>query len=114
MIKNILCLSTALFVLLSFKAVVKKLEEPKYIKVNTNGSLKYLPDAKGNTIPDFSHVGYHQGDKAIPAIAVAKTISANESGDSQQLLQNAIDEVAQMPLNKDGFRGAILLKKGTY
>lgn len=114
MIKNILCLSTALFVLLSFKTVVKKLEEPKYIKVNADGSLKYLPDAKGNTIPDFSHVGYHQGDKAIPAIAVVKTISANEGGDSQQLLQNAIDEVAQMPLNKDGFRGAILLKKGTY
>lgn len=114
MIKKILLLSTTLFVLVSFKAVIKKLEESKYIKVNANGTLKYIPDAKGNIIPDFSHVGYHQGDKAIPDVAVVKTVNAPENGDSQQLLQNAIDEVARLPLNKDGFRGALLLKKGIY
>ncbi|MFD0941112.1 hypothetical protein [Pedobacter boryungensis] len=112
--KKILLLSAAAILLISFKPVVKKLWESKYIKVNADGSLKYIPDAKGNVIPDFSRVGYHQGDKNIVNVAVVKTINANENGDSEQLLQSAIDEVAQLPINKDGFRGAILLKKGVY
>ncbi|NQX31021.1 hypothetical protein HQN85_04765 [Pedobacter boryungensis] len=114
MMKKILLLSAAAILLISFKPVVKKLWESKYIKVNADGSLKYIPDAKGNVIPDFSRVGYHQGDKNIVNVAVVKTINANENGDSEQLLQSAIDEVAQLPINKDGFRGAILLKKGVY
>lgn len=113
--KRILLFSAAAVLLLvSFKPVFKKLWESKYIKVNADGSLKYIPDAKGNIIPDFSHVGYHQGDKEIMDVAVVKTIEAIENEDSQQLLQNAINEVAQLPLDKNGFRGAILLKKGVY
>jgi len=112
--KRILLFSLAVFLLASFKPVFKKLWESKYIKVKPDGSLKYIPDAKGNVIPDFSHIGYHQGDKEIMDVTVVKTVEAIENGESQQLLQNAINEVAQLPLNKNGFRGAILLKKGTY
>jgi hypothetical protein len=111
--KKILLFSAVVLLLVSFKPGLK-LWDSKYIKVTADGSLKYIPDAKGNIIPDFSRVGYHQGDKEIMDIAVVKTVNANENGDSQQLLQNAIDEVAQLPLNKAGFRGAILLKKGVY
>ena len=32
--------------------------ESKFIKQNKDGSLKYMPDEKGNIIPDFSRVGY--------------------------------------------------------
>ena len=39
--------------------------ESKFIKINKDGSLKYIPDEKGNIIPDFSHVGYYGGDKEI-------------------------------------------------
>ncbi|MBB2145125.1 hypothetical protein GM921_06505 [Pedobacter sp. LMG 31464] len=112
--KKILLLSTAVILLVSFKPVLKKLWESKYIKVNADGSLNYIPDAKGNIIPDFSRVGYYQGDKEITTVAVVKTVNANENGDSEELLQSAIDEVAKLPLSKTGFRGAILLKKGTY
>jgi hypothetical protein len=86
--------------------------ESGFVKINKDGSLKYIPDAQGNIIPDFSRVGYYQGDKSLPSIPVVKTISP--SVDAQQTIQAAIDEVSAMPLNKDGFRGAILLKKGTY
>ena len=48
--------------------------ESKFIKVNKDGSLKYIPDEKGNIIPDFSRVGYYGGDKDIPDVAVVKTI----------------------------------------
>ncbi|MGV7801805.1 hypothetical protein PJN14_29965, partial [Mycobacterium kansasii] len=35
-------------------------------------------------------------------------------GDDTAMLQAAIDEVSRMPRDADGFRGAVLLKKGTY
>jgi len=88
--------------------------ESKFIKVNKDGSLKYIPDEKGNIIPDFSRVGYYNGDKAIPDIPVVKTIEPAASGSSQEIIQSAINEVATKTPGKDGFRGAILLKKGTY
>jgi hypothetical protein len=88
--------------------------ESKFIKVNKDGSLKYIPDEKGNIIPDFSRVGYYGGDKDIPDIVVIKTIEPAAEGPSAAIIQSAIDEVARKPLDKNGFRGAIFLKKGTY
>ncbi|SOD12365.1 hypothetical protein [Pedobacter xixiisoli] len=87
--------------------------QSKFVKLNKAGNLTYVPDAKGDIIPDFSRVGYHQGDKAIPQVKVVKELSSNGINDQQQI-QGAINELAKMPLNKDGIRGAILLKKGTY
>jgi len=87
--------------------------QSKFVQ-ESNGKLTYSPDEKGNIIPDFSHVGYHRGDKEIPSVAVVKTISAAPKGDSQRLIQKAIDEVSEMAVDKQGFRGAILLKKGIY
>ena len=88
--------------------------ESKYVKQLKNGSLQYIPDEKGNIIPDFSRVGYYAGDKVIPDIAVVKTVSPTGTDNDQTTIQAAIDEVAGRPLDKDGFRGAILLKKGVY
>ena len=88
--------------------------ESKFIKVNKDGSLKYIPDEKGNIIPDFSRVGYYGGDKEIPDVAVIKTIEPAAEGTSEAIIQSAIDELSKKPINKDGFRGTILLKKGTY
>ena len=88
--------------------------ESKFIKLNKDGSLKYIPDEKGNIIPDFSRVGYYAGDKAIPDVPVVKIIEPAADGTSEGIIQSAIDEISKKPLNKDGFRGTILLKKGTY
>ncbi|WP_423275095.1 hypothetical protein, partial [Escherichia coli] len=46
-------------------------------------------------------------------IPIVKTISAT-GADDQQLIQQAIDEVSNRPLDATGFRGAILLKRGLY
>lgn len=84
----------------------------KHIQYNKDSTLRYIPDAQGNTIPDFSLVGYAQGN-AFPRVPVVKTIEP--AGDSSlQVIQSAIDEVSAMPLNQNGFRGAIQLKKGIY
>lgn len=102
----------AIFFLLSFLAVDKW--ESKFIKQNKDGTLQYIPDEKGNTIPDFSRVGYYQGEKTIPTVAVVKTISAAKEGSSEAIIQSAIEDVAKRSADKDGFKGAILLKKGAY
>lgn len=93
--------------ILSFSFLDLKSWESKFVKQNGN-TLKYVPDEKGNVIPDFSRVGFYQGDKAIPTVPVVTTVSRAED------IQPAIDELSKKPLGNNGYRGAILLKKGTY
>ena len=83
------------------------------VSLDTNGRLVYVPDAKGNKVPDFSGVGYKNGEVAIPTVAAVKTVYP-VAGDNLANIQNAINEVAAMPLGPDGFRGAILFKAGRY
>lgn len=105
---NILCI---LF-LVAFTGAKKW--ESKFVRIDADGTLKYIPDEKGNIIPDFSRVGYYNGDKEIPNVPVVKTIMPSVSGSSEEIIQSAINEVSKMSPDKNGFRGAILLKKGTY
>ena len=83
------------------------------VSLDSTGKLVYAPDAKGNTVPDFSGVGYKNGEVALPTVAVVKTVYP-VAGDNLANIQNAINEVAAMPIGSDGFRGAILFKAGTY
>ncbi|MBC7587921.1 MAG: hypothetical protein H7178_06120 [Chitinophagaceae bacterium] len=85
----------------------------KYVIPQKDGSLQYLPDEQGNIIPDFSKVGYNHGLKNIPTVPVAKIVEP-AGNNSMQAIQTAIDELAKQPLGTNGFRGAILLKKGSY
>ena len=85
----------------------------KYMKL-INGILVPVPDDKGNIIPDFGMVGYRKGAEPIPNIRVVKTLTPPDSGDAVKLIQSAIDDVSRMPADADGFRGAIVLKKGKY
>lgn len=84
-----------------------------WVHTGANGKLQYTPDAKGNRIPDFSMAGYRFGEEAIPAIPVKRTLNA-VSGDNLSQIQSAINEVAALTPDANGFRGAILLKKGLY
>jgi hypothetical protein len=83
------------------------------VKITDNGKLIYIPDANGDIIPDFSSVGYHQGNKLIPKVKVALQLSPTGDND-QQKIQEAIDRLAKYSLDENGLRGAVFLKKGTY
>lgn len=85
----------------------------EHVFYGKNGKLEYKPDSLGNIIPDFSHVGYYYGDVPIPDIPVVMEIEPLP-GENTLHIRNAILEVAAMPLDENGFRGAILLKKGVY
>jgi hypothetical protein len=87
--------------------------QSKFVKLTKVGSLKYIPDEKGNIFPDFSLVGYYGGDKTIPDVSIIKTISATD-GNIEEVIQSSIDEVSKRSPDKNGFRGTILLKKGVY
>jgi hypothetical protein len=84
-----------------------------WISIGTNGKISYKPDARGNTIPDFSYCGYDNSNSAIPNVTVVKTITAI-SGDNRTSIQNAIKEVESRTPDANGFRGALLLKAGEY
>ncbi len=105
------CLLTWVFCCL-FLCVVTA-QTSTLITVDAQGKLIYTADSKGNRIPDYSGVGYKNSESPIPNVPIVKTISPIV-GDNRIHIQNAIQEVATLPLNADGFRGAILLSKGTY
>jgi hypothetical protein len=79
----------------------------------SKGRLVYSADEQGNRIPDFSYCGYKASDVAIPNVPV-KIVVPVTTGDATLRIQSAIDYVASLPKDADGFRGAVLLQKGTY
>ncbi len=78
-----------------------------------DGRLVYVSDENGNHVPDFSHAGYMGGGVPLPDVPVKVTVEP-EQGDDSVIIQGAIDRVSMMRPDENGFRGAVLLKKGTY
>ncbi|WP_191968006.1 DUF6298 domain-containing protein [Rhizosphaericola mali] len=104
------------FVFLCFSVFAQKKPKAKpFLPISVeNGKLVYRIDTiNGDRIPDYSYAGYMSSDQAIPYIDV-KAIVPIVNGDATPYIQTAIDYISQLPLNKDGFRGAILLQKGQY
>ncbi|MFD1255452.1 hypothetical protein ACFQ3S_01470 [Mucilaginibacter terrae] len=86
--------------------------ESYWVRYDVNGKLVYKSDASGNTIPDFSMVGY-EGGKTAFAQASVKFILSPSGADDTKAIQQAINEVGKLPIVNQ-MRGAILLKKGAY
>jgi hypothetical protein len=91
----------------------QKTVKPVLPLYSDKGRLFYTPDSLGNRIPDFSYCGYKASLQPIPNIDV-KIIVPVSKGDATARIQSALDYVAGLPLDANGFRGAVLLQKGTY
>ena len=102
----------AAVVLLSAAAVGAQ-GKSKWVYPDAKGRLQYTADARGNRIMDFSHAGYKGGGVQIPDVRVARTVKPI-AGDNTAQIQAAIDEVSKLPVDANGFRGAVLLERGTY
>lgn len=85
----------------------------KLYRLDPSGKLVYSKDTKGNRLPDFSHVGYHSGERAIPHVPVKITLEPSQ-GDDTRRIQDALDKLGALPLGQSGHRGALLLKRGVY
>jgi hypothetical protein len=84
----------------------------QWVALGGTGKLEYKTTPKGDRIVDFSHAGYMGGGVAIPAPPVKKEVAPSD-GDDTAAIQAAIGEVSALPL-VNGFRGAVLLKPGTF
>lgn len=87
---------------------------PRVVSIGPSGRLVYTPDAKGNIVPDFSQCGYRSGGVALPKVPVVATLAPAPEGDDTARIQAALDELTKRAPDANGFRGALLLKKGLY
>jgi hypothetical protein len=78
-----------------------------------DGKLVYAVDERGNRIPDFSNCGYAGANREIPDVPVRIRL-APADGDDGARIQAAIDEVSRLPLDENGYRGAVLLLPGQF
>ncbi|WP_347052475.1 DUF6298 domain-containing protein [Flavobacterium olei] len=85
---------------------------PDIVKTK-EGKLTFTADNQGNKIPDFSFAGYMASEKAIPNVE-NKIFVPKQEQDATQKIQTAIDHVSNLKPDKTGFRGAVLLDKGTF
>ena len=87
----------------------------EWVFFNVDGKLEYKDTEDGDRITDFSYAGYMGGGVALPDLPVKKTVSPLPNGaDNTQLIQDAINEVAALPVDENGFRGAVLLAPGEF
>ena len=88
----------------------------KIVYEGKDGFLQYHPyDELGNCIPDFSNVGYRGGADIPEDIPVKVVLEPQQTEEWDTLrIQQAVDRVSELPIGENGYRGAILLKKGQY
>jgi hypothetical protein len=106
-IRSFLLLACALL------AAVSHGQTTTLVRYGEDGRLIYTPNARGDVVPDFSGVGYRNSEADIPDVPVVMTVSP-VAGDDRANIQNAINAVAALPLQPNGFRGAILFLAGDY
>jgi hypothetical protein len=65
---------------------------------------------------DFSTAGYANNNAPIPCVPGVLEVSppADPETDATPLLQSALDALATLPVQPNGFRGALILRPGTY
>ena len=93
--------------------VTEPLRQGSWVNLAEDGRLLYKRDNLGNRIPDFTACGYKAGKEGIPYVPTRVVVKPGD-GDDRALIQAAIDRVAAMTPDADGFRGAVLLTAGEY
>ncbi|WP_370479495.1 DUF6298 domain-containing protein [Tamlana flava] len=103
-----------LFISLSFAINLGNAQNtfPDILK-NKNGKIINAADSLGNVVPDFSYAGYMASEMAIPNVE-AKIFVPYQNEDATINVQAAIDYVSGLKPDANGFRGTVLLDKGTF
>lgn len=98
------------------------------VALGSDGRLVYRDfSKKGDQIPDFSMAGYMRSEEPIPNVPAVETLQPPKGDaepqanmkypvgtDNHAVIQAALDRVAALPAAKDGYRGAVVLGKGTW
>src|SRR4051794_757580 len=107
------CLSRAVSMALEAMESRRYFANSIYAFPGADGHMLYQPQPLGDHIQDYSTAGYKGGTVPIPDVPVKATVSP-VAGDDAATIQAAINSVAAMPLDANGFRGAVYLNPGTY
>ena len=103
-------------------------ERAPLVSMGEEGRLVYNPYSdKGDRVLDWSHCGYKKSEVPIPDVPVVETLQplsadARPSGnmfyptgpDNREQIQAVLDRVEARKPDANGFKGAVLLKRGTY
>ena len=109
----------AVFAAVSLTLSLAAQPEASLVYPGDDGKLVYVKHANtaesnaDNLVIDYSNCGYMGGGVAIPDVPV-KIIVYPQFGDDKKRIQDAIDYVSSLTPDENGFRGAVLLKAGTY
>jgi hypothetical protein len=84
-----------------------------------SGDLLYQLDERGQRIADFSDCGYRGGTVPLPNVSAqidpGRWVNVNPgAGDDTALIQAAINSVAAMTPDANGWRGVVYLNPGEY
>ena len=83
------------------------------VHITEEGKLVYKAYPNGDRVPDFSFCGYRQSEVQIPLVE-AKVFVPVVEGDATATIQKALDYVASLPIDENGFRGAVQLAPGIF
>ena len=89
-------------------AQATRCSSPSEWVTDTGSGLTYKSFEAGNTIMDFSSAGYKNSEMAIPSVSTKATVTPS-GGDDASRIQDAIDAVSKLPIQSNGFRGAVQL-----
>lgn len=95
---------------------VYSVEKPYPAFTDNGKKLEYIPDYKGNTVLDYSYAGYMNGGVSLPNVPVKVILEPSDdpNADDAQRIQRAVDLIGRSTPDANGFRGALLLKAGTF
>ncbi len=120
------------------RIVHKDVENSPLVSIGPGGRLVYRPYTnKGDRIMDYSFCGYKASEEPIPDVRTVLTLEPlpdtpapvrkeypeskpdvflayPDGPDSRARIQAALDQAGAMAPDEDGFRGAVLLRKGAY
>src|SRR5690348_12355466 len=87
-----------------------------WVYPGTSGRLISQPTSVGDRILDFSGIGYGGGKVPLPStnIVPVKIVVQPVVGDNVSNIQAAINYVSGLPIDTNGFRGAVYLSNGVY
>ena len=94
-------------------AVAGHSAESQWVYPGESQRLLYAATPMGDRVPDFSTVGYEYGRADLPHLMPAEFVEPG-IGDDTNRIQDAIDRVSRLPINDDGFRGAVVLSAGEF
>ena len=101
------------FVMCAYAVIAQQLKTKPLVTLQSDDALVYVTDENHNRIIDFSYCGYKAGAEAVPSVPVRVVVPLLK-GDATHRIQSAINYVASLPVDENGFRGAVLLGPGNH